>query len=68
MNGHGWKTVFALIFVAGVGAAWVATGQLASLETGQAALTRQVERMDARWITGYDRLDNRLRDIELGER
>ena len=68
MNGTGWKAVFATILIAGVGAAWVATGQLASLETGQAALTRQVDRMEARWTTAYDRLDSRLRDVELGER
>ena len=43
MNGHGWKTVFALILVAGVGAAWVANAQLASLETGLNALTQQVD-------------------------
>jgi len=68
MNGHGWKTVFAAILVAGVGAAWVATGQLASLETGQAALVRQVDRMEARWTAAYDQLDSRLRDVEIGER
>ncbi len=68
MNGHIWKAVFATIFVAGVGAAWVATGQLASLETGQAALTRQVDRMDARWTKAFDHLDSRLRDVEFGER
>ncbi len=43
MNGHGWKTVFAAILVAGVGAAWVANAQLASLETGLDALTQQVD-------------------------
>ncbi len=43
MNGHGWKTVFAAILVAGVGAAWVANAQLASLETGLNALTQQVD-------------------------
>ena len=43
MNGHGWKTIFAAILVAGVGAAWVANAQLASLETGLNALTQQVD-------------------------
>ena len=68
MNGHGWKTVFALILVAGVGAAWVANGQLSSLATGLSALAQQVDRMDARWIKDYDRLDGRLRDVERGPR
>ncbi len=75
MNGHGWKAVFATILVAGVGAAWVANAQLASLETGQIALSEQVrtlgervDRQDSRWTSAYDRFDSRLRDVELGER
>ena len=75
MNGHGWKAVFATILLAGVGAAWVANAQLASLETGQAALSKQIQsinqradRADARWSSAYDRLDTRLHDMEFGER
>ena len=61
MNGHGWRTIFAIIFAAGVGAAWVANAQLASLETGLDALTKQVDY----FTTSFD---ERLRDLETQRR
>ena len=61
MNGHGWKTVFALILATGVGAAWVANAQLASLETGLTALTKQVDFFTKSF-------DERLRDLETQRR
>ena len=43
MNGHWWKTIAAGISIAAVAALWAGNARLASVETSQHHLTRQIE-------------------------
>lgn len=47
---------------------WSMSQDVSSIAASMSALSQRVDRMDSRWTTAYDGLDDRLRDVERGPR
>ena len=47
---------------------WSMSADVSAIAASVSAIGERVDRQDVRWTRNYDNLDNRLRDVELGER
>jgi len=47
---------------------WSMSADVSAIAASVSAIGERVDRQDTRWTRAYDDLDDRLRDVELGER
>lgn len=61
-------TVFTGLALASFGLLVSMSGDVSSIAASMEAMSDRADRSDVRWTRAYDNLDNRLRDVEIGER
>ncbi len=72
-NGKNWllgvtASLFTALAVGSFGLLWTMSGDVSAIAASMQAMTDRADRSDARWTRAYDQLDDRLRDMEFGER
>ncbi len=61
-------TMFTALAIGSFALLWSMSQDVSAIAASMQAVSQRVDRMDARWTTAYDTLDDRLRDVEIGER
>ena len=54
------------VALATFGLLWSMSADVSAIAATMSALSKQVDRQDARWTKAYDQLNGRLRDVERG--